>query len=343
MEPHIELTDLDRSIWEEELADFIPEKVFDAHTHVYDLRAELARPVELRPNYEKTWKMFPLSTWEYMCEVDSLLFPGRTIHRISFGNPLQDCPSEKANAFTASEVAKDPESVALMLVRPDMTPEEVIRQVEIYGFRGLKPYRAHSVTGDTVECRIADYLPEPQISVADKLGLMIVLHLSKSQAIADEENLSDLERYTEIYPNVKWILAHCARCYYDRPLLKAGDRLRRMENLWYDISSVCDSDIMAVLLNIAGPNRVMYGSDDIPIGILRGKYITFGHSWCSLNEENHSFNLDHCDGRMTFTRYESLRAFRRAVRRVGYGREEIQRLFYKNASELVAMGSIQRT
>ena len=33
--PPLERTDLDRRIWEEELDDFVPRNVFDAHTHVY--------------------------------------------------------------------------------------------------------------------------------------------------------------------------------------------------------------------------------------------------------------------------------------------------------------------
>ena len=31
----ITLTDLDQQIWDEELADFVPEKIFDAHVHSY--------------------------------------------------------------------------------------------------------------------------------------------------------------------------------------------------------------------------------------------------------------------------------------------------------------------
>ena len=61
----------------------------------------------------------------------------------------------------------------------------------------------------------------------------------------------------------------------------------------------------------------MYGSDDIPVGVLRGKYIAFGFAWAYLSPSNHSLNLSHCDGRMTFTRYEQLRAMRRAARRLG--------------------------
>lgn len=332
----IELHDIDRQIWEEELADFVPQTLYDAHTHVFDWRPDSTEVHSTAP-VDASHGVSPLADWAALNAIDDALLPGRTVHRITFPSPLQAAPPEETNAFTARQVAADPQSVALMHVRPDMTDEYVAAQIKRFGFRGFKPYRMHSVTGDVVECRITDYLPEAQIAVADRFGLMIMLHMAKRRAIADPENLADLERLTAKYPRVQWVLAHCARSYYDRPLLMAADRLKRMANLWYEISSVCDSDAMDVLLSIGGPDRVMYGSDDVPVGITRGKYITFAYAWAELNQRNCSFNLSHCDGRMTFVRYESLRAFRRACRRHGYGAPEIKKLFHSNAKNLIHM------
>jgi glutamate-1-semialdehyde 2,1-aminomutase len=331
----VQLSELDREIWEEELAEFVPTRIFDAHTHIYDLRAEIAATADPVAVYGSLWTDWPVSNWAMLNEADRVMMPGREVHRISFGNPFQKSPFEDANAYTAEQVSADPESVTLMLVKPSMTPEQMAQAIERYRFRGLKPYREYSVTGDTVECRITDFLSEAQIEVADRYHLMVMLHLSKRQAIGDPENLEDLERLTAKYPHVQWVLAHCARSYYDRPLMRAASRLRTIPNLWYEISSVCDTDAMATLLDIAGPSRVMYGSDDLPIGILRGKYMTFGHAWAYLTENNHQFNLSHCDPRMTFTRYEGLRAFQRATNRHGYGKVEIEQLFYTNAVNLI--------
>ncbi|MFA5865800.1 MAG: amidohydrolase family protein [Phycisphaerae bacterium] len=336
MEITVQLNDLDRQIWEEELAEFVPSRIFDAHTHLYDFRPEISAAVEPVATYGTLWLDYPLSTWSMLGQVDQLLLPGRQVHRIAFGNPLQKSSLEQANAFTAQQVLADPQSIALMLTRPSLSPREMIDQIRKYHFQGLKPYRTHAVTGDSVECRITDFLPEEQIEIADQLHLMVMLHLSKRKAIADPDNLNDLERLATKYPHVQWVLAHCARSYYDRPLIQAANRLRAIPNLWYEISSVCDADAMAELLSIGGPDRVMYGSDDIPVGILRGKYITFGHGWAGMTDTNHQFDLSHCDPRMTFTRYESLRAFRRATSRHGYGKTELEKLFFTNAMNLIS-------
>ncbi|MBU0477240.1 amidohydrolase [bacterium] len=339
---NIKLLDIDRQIWDEELEDFVPKTIFDAHTHLYKW-AHTIKPQQEQKGWQKTFgKSFPNVNWRLLNTVDELLLPGRKVHRLTAGMPFVYCNFEAANYYTASEVSQDPKSGALMLVHPSMSAKQIENAIKKYGFIGFKPYRFYSVTGNPVECRITDFLPEKQIAIANRYGLMIMLHISKRAAISDEENLSDLERLTGLYPNVKWNLCHCARSYYDRPLTKARERLKKIPNLWYDISSVCDADTMDMLLSIAGPDRVMYGSDDIPIGITKGKYITFGFAWTELNEHNHQFNLSHCNPNMTFVRYEMLRAFQRAVRRQGYGKKEIENLFYGNAFNLISLAHKKR-
>lgn len=338
----ITLNDLDRRIWDEELADFVPLDITDVHTHLYDWRPD-SPEVHSEAPVEPGHGICPLADWASLNALDAVLLPGRTVHRIAFASPLQPAPPEQTNRFAARQVARDPESVALMHVRPAMSADQLAEQVVRFGFRGFKPYRVHAASGDTVECRIPDFLPESQIAVADRFGLMIMLHLAKRRAIADPDNLDDLERLTARYPRVQWVLAHAARSYYDRPLLAAADRLTRIPNLWFEISSVCDSDAFDVLLTLAGPDRVLYGSDNWPVGATRGKYITFGHAWAELNPRNCAFNLSHCDGRLTFVLYESLRALRRAGRRHGYGPAEFRKIFNENARRLIATTSPERT
>ena len=200
--PEVSLTDLDRRIWEEELAEFVPLRIYDAHTHVYDIHSQVTGIAQSPIPVPQSFRDWPLVTWDLLNNIDQLLLPGREVHRFCFGNPLQDCPLEQANAFTAKQVSNDPDSASLMLVRPELSAEELVAQANRLGLRGLKPYRTHSVTGDCVECRITDYLPEQQIEAANSLGMIVVLHLSKQSAVADPDNLNDLDRLANKFPNV---------------------------------------------------------------------------------------------------------------------------------------------
>lgn len=328
--------DLDRRIWREELDWLVPARVFDVHTHVYRWEFNTDPAKARGPYAEMMGRVWPESTWELLDACDAELPPGRTVERLCFGFPFApSCDFAAANRFAAAQVAGRRPSQALLLVEPSMTAEAIERQIDELGMVGLKPYRFYSRTGDAVDCRITDFLPEHQIAVADRRGLIVMLHLSRRQGIADPQNLADLDRLTSRYANVKWILAHCARSYAAWAIEVAGRRLRRWSNVWYDTSSVCESDAIESLMQAVGPDRLMYGSDDLPVGVLRGKYIAFGRAWAFLSEKNHALNLAHCDPRMTFTRYEQLRAMARAVRRLGLSREQVEALFFGTARRLV--------
>jgi glutamate-1-semialdehyde 2,1-aminomutase len=119
-----------------------------------------------------------------------------------------------------------------MLVHPSMSPQSLEENVRTRGFRGFKPYRFYAATGDAVECRITDFLPEEQIAVADRHRLIIMLHIARRDAIADRTNLDDLLRLTSKYPGAKWILAHCARGYSGWAIERAAQKLRGLPNVW---------------------------------------------------------------------------------------------------------------
>jgi glutamate-1-semialdehyde 2,1-aminomutase len=332
----IEVTAVDRRIWDEELDGFVPRKVFDVHTHIYRWAFYTAPDKETSAYRQLLGTTFAEATWELIESCDALLMPGREVHRLSFPFPFQHpCDFDGSNEFIAAQTRHDPQSGALMLVHPGMTAADVEREVKKHGFLGFKPYRFYSVTGDAVNCGITDFMPEHLVEVAHDHGLLIMMHLSKKDAIADPRNIEDILRLSRKYPNAKWILAHCARSYSAWAIERAARDLRGLPNLWYDTSSVCESDAFEALYSGVGVERVMYGSDDIPVGVLRGKYIAFGFAWAYLSPGNHSMSLEHCESQMTFTRYEQLRAMRRAALRLGLTRQQNEDLFHNTATRLI--------
>lgn len=337
MRAPIELNSVDRRIWQEELDDYVPQRVFDVHTHIFRF-AFCTDPDKEKGAYHKLLHPhYTEATWELANAIDAALMPGRAVHRLSFPFPFAPpCDFAASNEFIAGQVRGDPASAALMLVHPSMTAREVDAVVAKHGFLGFKPYRFYATSGDAVNCPFTDFMPEHQIEVAHERGLIIMMHLSKRDAIADPRNIDDLLRLCARYPNVKWVLAHCARSYSAWAIERAAKHLRGLPNVWYDTSSVCESDAIEALCSGVGVERVMYGSDDIPIGVLRGKYIAFGFAWSYLSETNHSLSLSHCEPQMTFTRYEQLRAMLRAGKRMGLTRKQNEALFHDTAVNLIA-------
>jgi hypothetical protein len=335
LEDIVQVNDLDREIWATELDSFVPERVFDLHTHISSSRFDLGTG----PGYADSsgpWALFHAGVTTAMLRAaDALLMPGREVQRLSFPMPYPQCDFEGSNEYVAGEVRGHPRSAALMLVHPGMTGAEVDASIRRHRFLGFKPYRWYSTTGDAKNCRILDYMPEHILEAGNRYGLMVGLHLAKVAAIGDPENLDDLERMAAKYPRLRWVLFHCARSYSNRPLEAAAARLRNIQNVWYEGSSVCETDAFDALFSLAGPGRVCYGSDDFAVGVGRGKYIVYGHAWVFIDENNQSFNTDHCDGRMTFVRYEMLRAMKRAASYANFGPAEIEGLFHDNAVRLI--------
>jgi glutamate-1-semialdehyde 2,1-aminomutase len=257
------------------------------------------------------------------------------MERLAFPFPFpHPCDFEASNTYVAAETRKGGNSHGLMLVHPGMSADHVEATIRRERLIGFKPYRFYAATGDAVQCRIPDFMPEHQIAVADRLGLVIMMHISRRDAIGDPENIEDLKRLSDKYPNAKWILAHCARSYSPWAIERAASQIRGLPNVWYDTSTVCDSDALDALYTGVGVDRVMYGSDDM-IGPMRGKYITFGRAWAYLSPTNHAMSLAHCDPRMTYVRYEQLRAMKRGARQIGLSTAQREALFYGTARALV--------
>jgi len=325
----VRLNEVDVQIWEQELAGFVPKRIFDVHTHLYPRESDL----DLRP------RPFPESDLALNARCEATLLPGRDISRLAFPSPFARCDFEKANQFVAEEIRKDPRSGALMLVHPSMPANQVEATVTQLKFLGFKPYRRYC-PGDIDECRITDFMPEHQLAVASRYGLIVMLHLSMKKSIADPRNISEVVRLSEKFPNVRWILAHCARSYGAWAIERAAPMLRGLPNVWYETSSVCSMEAFDALFSAIGADRILHGADGPGIAFTRGMSIIYGYAWGDLTEENNKLDMAHCDGRMTFYIYEQLRALRRAVRRLGLTPTQIEDVFHGTASRLV--GSVAK-
>jgi hypothetical protein len=332
----LKVNDLDRRIWEEELEEFVPKRMWDMHSHLGLFRFDLDPKREQQSHYAlNAGDLEKTATIEVLQACNELLYPGRTVIPFVVPNPFRHCDCPNLNEWAAHEIKTVSKATCSMVVKPEMTADYLDRQVRQHRFIGFKPYMWYARRADWTESRITDYLPEQQVEVANQYGLIMSVHLSKRAAIADAENLADLARLSRTYPRVRWLLMHNARSYAAWPIERAADRLRDIPNVWVESSSVCEADAFHATFTLLGVNRFCYGSDDIPVGITRGKYIAWGYGWEQLDDHKFPVKITHCDGRMTFVRYEMLRAMKRAAKYANLSRAQIDDIFYGNGNRLV--------
>lgn len=317
----------DQQIWDEELQDFVPERVFDAHFHLF-------HPQHLTPTAPQSsrWAFTDLAAAQAWA---AKLYPGRETHFLVLGTPLPGLDVRAHNAWCIAQVQQDPQSRLNRLVTPSCSVQEIERDVRNQGLLGLKPYRIFSVTGESAQCRIEDFLPHPQLELANELGLWVTLHLSRFHGCADALNLSDLREFTLTrYPQIKWILAHCARSFTYWPIRQAIAQLRDLPNLWYDVSAVTDVRPLITLFSREDRRRILYGSDGVDATYFHGQYAALGRAWQGVNTDQLKLQFPHCDGRPILAIYEQLLALKQAAEIAQWSQDDLENLFWRNAAEL---------
>ena len=321
----------DQQIWEEELKEFVPQRVFDAHIHMLK-REHLSQE---KPSAFDQWAEVNLSTLRAWAE---RLYPGRETHFLVLGTPAPGIDVDAHNHWAVEDLRADPSSRMNRLVTPSCKVDHIDQDIKTYGFIGLKPYRLFSVTGDVAQCRIHEFLPHEQLELANELGLWVTMHLSRYHGCADEYNLDDLEEFTtKRNPKVKWILAHCARSFTYWPIRHAVDRLRDMPNIWYDLSAVTDVRPFITLFAQEDPKRIFYGSDGVDATYFHGQYVALGRAWQGLDAERVELQYPHCDGRPILAIYEQLLSMKHAAEIVGLSPDSIEDIFWRNASETLGI------
>ncbi|MFN0053627.1 MAG: amidohydrolase family protein [Planctomycetales bacterium] len=317
----------DQQIWDEELCDFVPARVFDAHIHMLH-----PQHLPATPGAFHNWSHADLPTLRAWA---ARLYPGRETHFLVLGTPAPGIDVAGHNRWCIDQVHQDPQSRMNRLVTPACRPEEIERDVREQGFIGLKPYRFFSVTGDVQQCRIHEFLTHEQLEVADQLGLWVTMHLSRQHGCADEHNLDDLAEYTgRRYPRIKWILAHCGRSFTYWPIRQAIDRLREMPNIWYDTSAVTDIRPVLTLFTRENHRRILYGSDGLDAMYFRGQYVALGRAWQALDVNRSGLQFPHCDFRPILAIYEQLLSMKQAAEIAQWTRDQIEDVFWRNAAEL---------
>lgn len=321
----------DRRTWEEELADFVPDRLFDAHCHLFNPESVPDLPEKNLP-----WQHTDLdrhTAWA------NILYPGRSIHFLFLGTPVVGINLKEHNDFLIRQTQKKSAHRCHCLVTPETDPKDLDRWLSTGQVQGVKPYRLFSKTGDVDQCRITDFLPESLLEVVHQHGAWVTMHLSRFQGCADELNLRDLERFTQKqFPKIQWILAHCARSFTYYPIRQAVDRLEAMPNIYYDLSAVCDVRPFLTLFQKARLDRIFWGSDGVEATFFHGSYAPLGRSWVLTREEDlPTRRFSHCSDRPVLAVYETLLAIKQAAEFAGLSRDQVNALFCDNAERLFSI------
>ncbi len=312
----------DREFWNTHLESFVPEKINDMHAHLWTEQGqEHLGPVD---SVLRTEVDFPgLLDWS------ARVFPERKCHFLILGTPIPGLNAISQNTWLAQQIAADPASIGAMIVTPETTQEELDAGLQSK-FDAVKPYRFFAP--DPRNAGITDFLPERLLEIINFHKKAVMLHLSRPEGADSPRNIADLQYLTSKYPNIKWILAHCARAFNSLFLEKSIHKLKHLSNIWYDTSAVNDLYTHFLLLKHESIDRIMFGSDNVAAGCDRGKYITYARAWQFFPGQE---QLEHCDPRATLVVYEQLLQQKRAADMLELSNDDIRKIFSENAKSFI--------
>ena len=330
----VDFTGADRQIYERELREFLPSKIFDTHIHIFD-HSCLLPGAGFAPKhvYAKFGGVF---TFEQCLEWAATILPEQSFHLNCFGQPSFESDLE-ASANYSGRIADNQRCFAMALVSPKDSAETVINRVERNQLVGYKPYLNFVDWKAKSDITIEDMLPAAQMEAADARGLAITLHIPREGRLADPVNQIQMVELCRRYPNVQIIFAHIGRAYYMSNIIGFLDGIAACPNAYIDTAMVNHEGVLEYALRHFPRERILFGSD-APIAFLRGKSVEINNQYAYLMGEDYAigtsiYDADHAVAFTTFY-YEQLRGIKLAAERAGVSANDIENLFFNNANLL---------
>lgn len=336
-------TDVDREFWREHLEDWVPHRVFDAHTHVNEPEYFTHPPSEeKRRQYWVNEVMMPIGA-DTAAHCYATVFPDRDFSCLAFGNPSFEFDITASNDSLA-ESCRRHGWYRLAVVAPDWPVERVERELNRPRTLGVKVYYALIPGQDPdsrdkfLEASIFEFLPHEHLELLNRRRAWVTLHVPKADRLGHPDNIAEIRELRQRYPDLIVMIAHLGRSYTLPHAEEALPQLAEDEGLYFDNSAVFNPDVHRFALEMLGPERILYGTDN-PIFYMRGRRQWHGRSYVNRTSYPFHFNKEReppeVEAGYTLFMYEGLRALRGACEQLGLSREHVEAIFHGNAMRLI--------
>ena len=334
--------DVDRAFWREHLADWLPEQIVDAHTHVTNPAHRLERMTEeMRRQYWVNEVSEPIdgATAERCIRT---VFPARQVTCVAMGSPSLAFDIEAGNEYLRTE-SRQRGWHALALVRPQWGPDRVAAELAKPGVIGVKPYYSligrDAATRDRhLEAGIFEFLPHHILEVLDERGAWLTLHVPRADRLPHPDNIRQVKEIRRLYPRIVLVIAHLGRCYTEQHARAGLPPLADDPGLYFDNSAVLNPAVHRIALEQIGPERILYGTDN-PVFYMRGRRQWHGTTYVNRTSHDFHFNTEReapeVEATYTLYMYEALRAIKCVCDELGLGERELRAIFRDNAQRLI--------
>ncbi|MBP3692444.1 MAG: amidohydrolase [Clostridia bacterium] len=333
----VEITAYDKKVYEEQLKDFLPEKIVDIHLHMWEPGSK--PQIDLNEKGMQNWPdiVAPDFTYEDLELSYGQMFPDKKVKQVLMTDPT--CYLDDQNAYVLRK-AKENNLPALYCTTYKTTGDEIRRAIAD-GFCGIKPYLNNCPEYIPAnEVRIYDFLTPEHLEVCNELGAVIMLHIPRSKRLADPVNLAQIAEIDEKYPNAKVLIAHIGRAYCDEDFGDGFKVLSKTKNLYVEFTATTHTNAMVEAIKAVGVKRFMFGSD-MPITKMRmyriienGTYVNVvpRGMYGDVSDDPHMRETDETE--ITSFMYEELLAFKEAAKILNLSKQDVEDIMCNNACRL---------
>jgi predicted TIM-barrel fold metal-dependent hydrolase len=339
-----EVTGVDRKLYEEKIREFLPEKMIDAHTHVW-LDAHSTH----NPNAHERTVSWPArvaldNSVEDLIESYRLMFPGKSVVPLMFSSVSEGDDMDLNNGYVSS-CAEKHRFPALIFAHPTWTGAELERKIRAGKFIGAKVYLNLSPAYlPRKEIRIFDFLPPHQLELLHENRRVVMLHIPRDARLRDPVNHAQMLEIEKNYPGIRLIIAHVGRAYCNEDVGDAFEVLKTTKKMVFDFAANTNAWVFEQAIRTFGPERCMFGSD-LPITRMRMRRACEGGTYVNVvprglyGELSGDKNMREVDPpeaeRLTTFMYEEILAIRQACERAGIDRKGVEAIFLGTAKRVL--------
>jgi predicted TIM-barrel fold metal-dependent hydrolase len=331
-------------MWKNELRDWVPATLFDAHVHL--------GPPEIVSPVSQSRKTNPTTTFTSLTaeEIKSLfagLYGGVTVEgMIAFPFPLAEVDIEAANDYIVNLVKEDASIFGYIL----MDPENVKKAIEQYagaskcGVR-ISGVKAHyDLIGKTChQCPTAEYVTGDMLEFMNSEELGFMLHTS-GIGMGDPVNQEFVLSIVSRFPRIKIILAHVGRYFEPEQFMAFMEsEVPACPNIFLETSSVTIPEVYERILSEKSMWKKLIFGSDVPYGLITGvEYWSEDMGLSFITRDDYPWSSDemqtHFDKQrksLTHNTYHTINAVKVAIERQNLSLKEETQLkediFYNNA------------
>jgi len=306
------------NMWQNELREWVPANIFDAHVHI-------GKREFMQNDFSSERLKQALSSYSHM-DYDSMkcwyekLYSGKKVNgSFVFPFPIYEINLEKANDYIIRIMKSD--SAVKGFLWTD--PLDIERNVKIFRiaekegvrFFGVKPYY-DILRKDNFKTKMIEILPAKLLDFINSESLVIMLHTT-GKGVCEEGVMDYIRHMTDKYKNIRIILAHMGRFLSPRDFEKfMKSDLPDNPAVFLDTSSATMKEVyMMAFSNRKLWSKILFGSD-FPYGMITGTEFwseTAGAIFRTRDKYTWSETGSYGYDNLTYNTYHAIKALKDAM------------------------------